>query len=79
MNIQKEAWNKFIDIMDFDSNDSNFKISFKDITRKYGNAYIEFCKSAWEANGESQTEEEFMKMNANMPRSFFDKVIKKVK
>ena len=79
MEIQREAWNKFIDIMDFDSNDSNFKISFKDITKKYGNAYIEFCRAAWEATGGSQIEEEFIKMNGNMPKSFFDKVIKMVK
>jgi hypothetical protein len=77
MEIQKEAWNKFIEIIDFESNDSNFKISFKDITKKYGNAYIENCKAAWFANCGIQTEEEFMKMNGDMPRSFFDMIKKK--
>ncbi len=76
MEIKKDAWSKFLDIMDFESDDSNFKISFKDITKKYGNAYIEFCKAAWSVNDGIQTDEEFMKMNGDMPKGFFDKNIR---
>jgi len=76
MDIKKEAWDKFIDIMDFESNDSNFKISFKDITKKFGCAYIEYCKAAWFANDGVMTEDEFIKMNGEIPRSFFEKNVK---
>lgn len=63
--------------MDFDSDDKNFKYDFKIMTRKYGKEFIEMCKSMWQANGGCQTEEEFCKMNANMPKSLFEKTIKK--
>lgn len=78
MEVKKEAWEKFIGIMDFESNTSNFKIPFEQITKKYGNAFITFCKAAWSANDDVMTEEEFMKMNGDMPRSFFEKNIKGV-
>lgn len=73
MEVKNDAWEKFTNIFDFESDVSNFKISFKDITKKYGNAYIEFCKSAWATNDGVMTEEEFMKMNGDMPRPFFVK------
>jgi len=47
------------------------------MSKKYGNAFIVYCKAAWQANVGVQTEDEFCKMNANMPRGFFDKVINK--
>ncbi len=76
MEVKKDAWEKFMTIFDFDSNESNFKIPFNDITKKYGNAYIEYCKSAWLVNDGVMTEDEFMKMNGGMPRAFFEKNIK---
>ena len=76
MEIENESWNMLISIMDFESDTSNFKISFKDITKKYGRAYIVFCKAQWEANEGVMTEDEFMKMNGDMPRGFFEKNIK---
>jgi hypothetical protein len=74
--IKRPAWDNFCDAMDFESDDRNFKHDFGVMTKKFGNAYIEFCKAAWEANDGVMSEEEFMKMNANMPRGFFDRVIK---
>jgi hypothetical protein len=74
--IKKVAWDKFIETMDYDSDVNNFKYDFKYMTKNHGNAFIEYCKAMWEANEGVQTEEEFMKMNANMPKGFFDKVIK---
>jgi uncharacterized protein YrzB (UPF0473 family) len=76
MKVKKEAWENFISIMDTESNDSNFKVDFKVITKKYGVAYIIFCKAMWEANDDVQTEEEFCKMNGNMPMGFFNNKIK---
>jgi len=68
---------RIFEIIDFESDESNFKISFKDITRKYGREYRDFCQAAWQANGDCLTEEEFMKINGDMPVSFFEKVVKK--
>jgi hypothetical protein len=73
--IKRDAWDNFITSMDFESDTSNFKYEFGVMTKKYGQAYIEFCKAAWFANDGVMTEEEFMKMNGNMPRSFFDKTV----
>jgi hypothetical protein len=75
--IKKDAWDNFITSMDFESPTSNFKFEFPMMTKKYGQAYMEFCKAAWSANDGIMTEEEFMKMNGNMPKSFFEKTIKK--
>ena len=74
--IKSEAWSNFMDIMDFESDVSNFNIEFKAITKKCGKAYIVFCKAMWEANDDVMTEDEFMEMNGKMPRAFFEKVIK---
>lgn len=77
MEIKKEAWDNFMTSFDFESDTNNFKYDFIIMTKKYGTAYIEYCKNMWSANYGVQTEDEFMKMNANMPKSFFDKVINK--
>jgi len=76
MDIKKDAWDNIISVMDFDSDDDNFIHNFKVMTKKYGQAYIAYCRAAWGANDGVQTEEEFCKMNANMPKAFFDKAIK---
>ena len=78
MEVKKEAWNKFIATMDFESDVNNFKICFKDMSKKHGNAFIIFCKAAWSANDDVMTEEEFMKINCDMSRGFFEKNIKGV-
>lgn len=68
---------RFNDIFDFESNTSNFKVDFKELTSKYGSDYIPFCQAMWQANDGVMTEEEFMIMNGNMPKGFFEKVVKK--
>tara|TARA_R110000868_G_C10842607_1_gene760177 strand:- start:395 stop:631 length:237 start_codon:yes stop_codon:yes gene_type:complete len=76
MDIKKDAWDNFISAMDFDSDDKNFIYDFKVMTKKYGQAYIAYCRAMWEANEGVQSEDEFMKMNAEMPRAFFEKAIR---
>ena len=74
---QKNTYNRIFEIIDFDSGCSNFTIPFTQICKKYGKEYREFCVASWEANGDCQTEEIFMRINGEMPKSYFDKVIKK--
>jgi hypothetical protein len=76
MEIKKAAWDNFMESIDFESDVNNFKQPFNMMTKKYGQAFIAYCKAAWEANEGIQTEEEFCKMNADMPTSFFEKAIK---
>ena len=76
MEIKHAAQENFITSMDFESNENNFKYDFKTMTKKYGNAFIACMQAAWEANV-TQTEDEFCKMNANMPNGFFNNVIKR--
>lgn len=76
MEVKKQAWDNFIEnAMDPESDTSNFKHPFKVLTKKYGQAYIVFCKAMWEANEGVMTQDEFMVMNGEIPRVFFDKVI----
>lgn len=76
MEIKKQAWDNFIDnAIDLESDTSNFKIPFKVLSKKYGQAYIVFCKAMWEANDGIMTEDEFRVINGNMPKEFFEKVI----
>jgi len=76
MEVKKQAWDNFIDnAMDPDSDISNFKVPFKVLSKKYGQAYIVFCKAMWEANEGVMSENEFMAMNGGMPRGFFERVI----
>ena len=75
-NREIEDYNRFLDeAVDFNSDDSNFKFTFPQMTKKYGRAFISYCIAAWEANGGGQTAEEFCKMNANMPIKFFESKI----
>ena len=59
---------------DFESDDNNFKYPFAIMTKKYGRAFIEYCRAMWFAN-ETMTKEEFCKINANMPIGFFENTI----
>jgi hypothetical protein len=76
MDIKKDAWDNFISAMDYDSDDKNFIYDFKVMTKKYGQAYMEYCKAMWQANDGVQSEDEFMRMNGDIPVGYFNKVIK---
>lgn len=78
MDVKKEAWDKFLDAMDFESDVNNFKYDFKIMTKKYGNAFIEFLKASWIANDGIMTDIEFCKINANIPIGFFNKVVNRM-
>lgn len=67
---------RVLEALDFESDTSNWKFSFDKMTKKYGREYIEMLKAMWQANGESQTEDEFIIMNG-IPQTFFEKVVKK--
>lgn len=62
--------------IDFENPDTNFKYPFSVMTKKYGREFIEHLKAAWLANGDSQTKEEFCRMNG-LPMDFFNKTIYK--
>ena len=65
------------EVINYDGDDSNFKVDFKVLSKKYGAEYIVVCRAMWEVNEGVLTEDGFMKMNGNMPKGFFEKVIKK--
>lgn len=71
------TYKRLMEVMYFESDDSNFKVDFKVLTKKYGRDFVDYCKIVWESCKEFQTEEEFCKMNGNIPKGFFDKVINK--
>lgn len=78
--IKPENWTRFLkeamlEEFDEDSN-TNFKIPFKDLTKKFGSQYIAYVKAAWEANDGVLTEDEFCAINGDMPKGFFNKFCK---
>ena len=75
-NITNVTWEKFYKTFDFENSENNFKYDFKMMTKKYGRQFIEYCKASWLVNCEDMTEENFCKMNANMPIGFFKSKIK---
>lgn len=68
------------EVMTSDSEISNFNTSFKNLTRKYGEAYIFYLHAAWAANfvdnKQILSDDEFVSLNGNMPRGFFEKIVK---
>jgi len=74
--IKGSAQSNFINAMDFDSADSNFIHDFGTMTKQFGQAYMEYCRAAWAVNDNIMTEEEFCKINGNIPMGFFNKKIK---
>ena len=77
MEVKQKAWDNFMsNAIDIESNSSNFKFDFNVLSKKYGQAYISFCKAMWVANENVMTEVEFINMNGKMPKGFFDKVLK---
>ena len=77
MIITNQAQDNFMKEFDFESDTSNFKIGFAKMTKMHGAPYIRFCQDMWAANEGAQTEDEFMAINGNMPRGFFENKIKK--
>lgn len=74
--VKRDAWQRFLDeAVDFGSDRSNFRFDFATLTRKYGNAYIAYCRAAWSAS--ELSEEEFIQLNGQMPRKFFDSRIRR--
>lgn len=74
--FSKETWDKFIDTIDFNSEVNNFKLDFKNMTKKCGQQYIDYCINSWLTNFDILSEEEFCRINANMPLDFFKNKIK---
>lgn len=73
--MAKGNYSRICEVLDFESEDSNFTVNFKTLSKRYGKEYMEYCQVAWVAN-ETFTEEEFIAMNGNPPKGYFDKVIK---
>ena len=66
---------RIFEVVDFNGN-GNFLVDFNVLTRRYGAEYVVLCKDMWATNCGILSETEFMKMNGDMPRGFFEKVIK---
>jgi hypothetical protein len=69
-------WTRFVSEATITDGDTNVKGEFKSLTKKFGLAYIEYCKVAWQANDGCLTEEEFCRINGNIPKGFFDNKVR---
>ena len=69
-------YGRICEVLDFESEDSNFTVGFKTLTKKYGREFKAYAQAAWTANEDCFTEEEFCKINGGIPKGYFDKVVK---
>ena len=67
---------KIIDSFDFESDTNNFKFDFKTMTKRFGRSFIEYCRIMWYVD-ETNNIDSFCKMNADIPKGFFENMIKK--
>lgn len=75
--IKADAWTNFLTSVDWESDEKNFKFEFSVMTKKFGQAFMVFCQAQWATNDGILSEDEFCKMNANMPKKFFDNRIRR--
>lgn len=72
-----KQWNDFVtNFVDSESDVSNVKGTFSTISRTQAVPYYEFLKAQWICSRDHMTEEEFCKMNGDVPKKFFDGNIK---
>ena len=56
--IKSDAWTNFLTSVDWESDGNNFKYEFPVMTKKFGQAYMVFCKALWAANDGILSEDE---------------------
>ena len=66
-----ENWNRLITDGLLVGEESNTKFPFKTMSKKFGVAWMAYCQAAWEANDDCLSEEEFCKLNGEIPDGFF--------
>ena len=75
-NCSTEEWNRFVEEgmpKDFDDIGSNVIYDFDKMTKKFGIAYLSYLEAAYAAK-DTMTDEEFCKINGNIPIKFLDKI-----
>lgn len=69
----QKQWNDFVKQYISTDGNSNVKLDFNQLSRYAGVPYFEYLRVAWVATKEHFTEEEFCKINGNVPIKFFEK------
>jgi hypothetical protein len=71
-----KQWNDFVrKFCQFDG-ESNVNADFATITKTAGVPYFEYLRSMWICTRESVSEEEFCRINGNIPIKFFEKNVR---
>jgi hypothetical protein len=65
-----------MECIDFESDTKNWNQTFEYMCKFCGREFIDMVKTMWKTNDGIQSEEEFCEINS-IPKSFFEKVIKK--
>ena len=73
---QIDHWARLVSEGLQEDGDSNVRLPFKKMSKKFGLAYIEYLQAAWKANAGCLTEDEFCEINGGVPRGFFDKKVR---
>jgi len=71
-----KQWNNFVrTYLSFDG-ENNVNADFTKITKVAGVAYFEFLRASWVCMKDYITEQDFCKVNGNVPISFFEKNVR---
>ena len=69
-----KEWERFVKVgLLYTSDDSNVKYDFNKMTKKFGIAYLSYLEAAYECK-DSMTDEDFCKLNGNVPINFLEKL-----
>lgn len=74
--LKQDEWNRLVTEGLSDDGQSNTRFPFSTMSKKFGLAWLEYCKVAWQANEGCMSEDEFCKINGEIPRKFFETKIK---
>ena len=71
--------NRFVrEFIDTESDTSNIKGDFAKMSRMCAVPYFEFLRAQWEVSKDIMSEENFCKMNGNVPQKFFEKNVRDI-
>lgn len=74
--ITSDEWSRLVRDGLSDTGPTNTRFPFSVMSKKFGLAWIEYCKISWLSNEGCLTEIEFCEINGGIPSGFFQKHIK---
>lgn len=68
-------WNRLVNEGLCYDGQSNTRYPFQVMSKKFGRAFIDYLRAAWQANDGCLSDEEFCQLNGGIPASLFQKTV----